>query len=246
MQELARKLSRAHKVVRKGNVIGRKKSKKYYDRNTKLQKFYPGDLVYLLDPIAKRRVARKFAAKWQGPYLVVERRSQLTYKILNDNGRELVVHVNRLKPCKIKYPQAIGKDKIREPNTETQPEVRRRTRTQQRQASIVDVEANIDEVNRPYNLRTRPMKSNEQVIQEILQEELGSDSASESSFDIGDNETANDAEGDEAEEVNNATVNEIPEVAQEISSESSSCNNDRNALHQARSPYQLRSRSQNS
>ncbi|PSN32097.1 hypothetical protein C0J52_23919 [Blattella germanica] len=96
---------------------------------------------------------------------------------------------------KIKYPQVIGKDKINEPNTETQPEVRRRTRTQQRQANILDVEANIDEVNRPYNLRTRPMKSNEQVIQEILQEELGSDSASESSFDIGDNETANDAEG---------------------------------------------------
>ena len=75
----------------------------------------PDDLVYLLTPVVPPGRSRKFAHFWRGPYLVLEKLSDVTfgdylvleklsdviYRIRDTEApfRPQVVHINRLKPC---------------------------------------------------------------------------------------------------------------------------------------------------
>jgi len=42
-------------------------------------------------------ILAKFRRPWVGPWLVTEKKSQLNYAIVDQRGKRLVVHVNRLK-----------------------------------------------------------------------------------------------------------------------------------------------------
>jgi hypothetical protein len=72
-------------------------NKRYYDRKAKLREFAKGDIVYVYSPAIKVGVSSKFRRSWTGPYRVIARKSQLAYAILNQQGKDFVVHVNRMK-----------------------------------------------------------------------------------------------------------------------------------------------------
>ena len=72
-------------------------AKRYYDRQTKLEKFIKGDLVYVHDPIYKRGKAKKFSHKYKRPFGVVGKISPLIYKVKLPDGASAIVHINRLK-----------------------------------------------------------------------------------------------------------------------------------------------------
>jgi hypothetical protein len=72
-------------------------AKRYYDRQTKLEQYQKGELVYLYDPTHKRGKAKKFSYQYKGPYEVQERISPLIYKIRMSDGTFAVMYVNRLK-----------------------------------------------------------------------------------------------------------------------------------------------------
>jgi hypothetical protein len=72
-------------------------AKRYYDRQTKLEQYQKGDLVYLHDPTHKRGKAKKFSYQYKGPYEVEEKISPLIYKIRMSYGTFAIIHVNRLK-----------------------------------------------------------------------------------------------------------------------------------------------------
>ena len=65
--------------------------------------FKPGDLVWLHSPAVGRGLSKKLHKPWTGPYKVVDRLSETTYKIQNCNNRcrILIVHFNRLKMCSL-------------------------------------------------------------------------------------------------------------------------------------------------
>ena len=72
-----------------------------YDRRVHGQPHQVGDLVWLHTTVLARGNTKKLHHPWKGPYLVLKRLTDSTYKIqLLSNPREhAVVHFNRLKPC---------------------------------------------------------------------------------------------------------------------------------------------------
>jgi hypothetical protein len=54
-------------------------------------------IVYLFCSVRKPGKCYKFRSFWQGPFIVVQKLSDLNYKILDKKGKEFVVHINRRK-----------------------------------------------------------------------------------------------------------------------------------------------------
>ena len=65
-----------------------------------------GDRVWLFNPTARRGRANKLILPWVGPCIIKKRfnvngKTGVTYRTSLENGRrQLVVHHNRLKPCR--------------------------------------------------------------------------------------------------------------------------------------------------
>jgi len=89
---------------RQHNRKTHQKNKAYYDKKAKERKFEVHDKVYLFCPARKPGRCHKFRSFWQGPFIVVQKLSDLNYKIVNRNGKEFVVHINRLKKSYDKTP----------------------------------------------------------------------------------------------------------------------------------------------
>ena len=69
------------------------------------QPFNTGDWVWLYSPVVGRGGSRKLNCPWKGPYTVMKKISDVTYRVQNLQRRKdrQVVHFNRLKP----YPKDI-------------------------------------------------------------------------------------------------------------------------------------------
>jgi hypothetical protein len=97
LENLKFSLREAYKAVGINSRRSHDKNKEIYDRKAKERKFEVNDIVYLFCPARKEGGCQKFRKFWQGPYKVVAKLSELNYRIVAQNGREEVVHVNRLK-----------------------------------------------------------------------------------------------------------------------------------------------------
>jgi len=72
-----------------------------------------GQIVYLHNPARKPGISHKFTPVWQGPYQIQERVGELDYKIVDQQGKESVVHANRMKVARdpsIWKPKAKSRD----------------------------------------------------------------------------------------------------------------------------------------
>ena len=94
-------------------------------KNVKYQKckyvnYEIGQLVFLTNDKAKRGPYSKFAPKWIGPYRIIDKISDVNFKIkpIYGRGKEQVVHVNRLKIAKINDEVPYLPPAIAEPNKE--------------------------------------------------------------------------------------------------------------------------------
>jgi len=83
------------------------------DRRAKVRDFKENDLVYLYIPAKKPGLTRKFHRPWAGPFKVIKKISDLNYKIVDQNNKQQVVHVNRMKRA---YNSEVWKPKF-EPRT---------------------------------------------------------------------------------------------------------------------------------
>jgi hypothetical protein len=73
----------------------KEKQKQYYDRNAKRVEFEIGDKVLLKE---MANIPGKFNMRWEGPFSITERKGNVNYKILSQNGKKLlIVHSDRLK-----------------------------------------------------------------------------------------------------------------------------------------------------
>ena len=83
------------------DAIGRnvKIQKKYYDRSSHLVKYKEGDAVMLKDFSPKIRGERKLAAKWMGPFFILDTLSDVNFRVIREpHEKPKVVHHDRLKP----------------------------------------------------------------------------------------------------------------------------------------------------
>ena len=84
---------------------------------------YQTDLVWLHSPVVPRGVSQKLHRPWTGPYKIIKKLADVTYRIQNCNGRRrhrLVVHFDRLKPCRQDMSmEGSSSDKITSPASHT-------------------------------------------------------------------------------------------------------------------------------
>ena len=94
-------LAEAYHQVREHMSHKLDRQKTIYDRKVHGKQFKEGDLVWLHTPAVPKGVARKFHRPWTGPYKVVRRISDATYRIQDVKSRRHrpVVHFDRLKKC---------------------------------------------------------------------------------------------------------------------------------------------------
>jgi hypothetical protein len=85
----------AIKIAKDRLIEAKEKQKYYYDRTAKRVDFKIGDRI-LFKQLAI--VPGKFNMRWEGPYTVVEKKSNVSYKIGSDDGKKrMVVHADRMK-----------------------------------------------------------------------------------------------------------------------------------------------------
>ena len=96
-QELKEKIRAANQIARENLKEEKTKTKEYYDRKTKETTFKVGDKVLLHDETLRRGRSKKLEAQWIGPYVILEKNSDVNYTI-KMGRRKIQTHANRIKP----------------------------------------------------------------------------------------------------------------------------------------------------
>ena len=100
VSDLRDNLVSAFRNVRNHLAAAQKRQKDSFDKGVKHTLYNEGDLVLKTDPQLKLDEASKFHRNWAGPYRILERISEVTYKICKEGDsprRSKVVHFNNLK-----------------------------------------------------------------------------------------------------------------------------------------------------
>uniref|UniRef100_A0A1B6LP54 RNA-directed DNA polymerase n=1 Tax=Graphocephala atropunctata TaxID=36148 RepID=A0A1B6LP54_9HEMI len=98
VEELRLKLREIKEISTQFQERHQRKQKRYYDVKTKLREYKVGQRVYLYVPHIKPLRVKKLSKFWQGPYTIIKILSPLNV-ILRIRKRDVVVHVNRIKPA---------------------------------------------------------------------------------------------------------------------------------------------------
>ena len=110
----------AYEIVRHTTESQQRRQKSNFDRRLHGTP-YKGDVVWLYVPHTRRGQTSKLYKPWQGPYKVIKKISEVTYRIQSVTGRKRqVVQFNRLKPCSQHLPDDRH-DQTAEPCRRTKP-----------------------------------------------------------------------------------------------------------------------------
>ena len=98
---LHKQLAEAFALVRSRLATQHQRQKEFYNQKVHGQPYAPGDLVWLHSPVIRRGQSCKLHHPWTGPYKIIKRLSEATYRIQKVEGRRQrkIVHFDRLKPC---------------------------------------------------------------------------------------------------------------------------------------------------
>jgi hypothetical protein len=97
LENLKSGLKMAYKTVRQNIDKSYRANKQYYDRKAKEREFEADDIVYLFNPATKPGRCAKFRKYWHGPFKILQKVSKLDYRVISMQGRESVIHQNRIK-----------------------------------------------------------------------------------------------------------------------------------------------------
>jgi hypothetical protein len=91
----------AHQIVQE-HVSGQiMRQKKIHDRNSKLIKYEPGQIVYVYFPLRAPGLSPKFTSQWRRPYKVLTQKYPVNYEVdCGRNGKMQVIHTDRMRPCR--------------------------------------------------------------------------------------------------------------------------------------------------
>ena len=100
-RDLQVRLQSAFDLVRENVSKEQQRQKDFYDIKIHGNPFQKEDLVWLHTPAVKKGASRKLHHPWSGPFKVIKKISESTYRIqqLYGNRHRKVVHFDRLKPC---------------------------------------------------------------------------------------------------------------------------------------------------
>ena len=94
-------LQEAYHQVQVRMGLQQDRQKEVYDRRRHGEPYKEGDCVMLYNPVIPHGHSKKLHRFWCGPFRVLKRLSEVTYRIHHCQGgrKRIVVHFNRLKLC---------------------------------------------------------------------------------------------------------------------------------------------------
>ena len=96
---LANKLQQAYHLTRKRLKTSTDYQKRHYDLKAKKQSLKNGQHVWVYDPARKVGVWTKLISHWKGPFIVIKKIDDVSYKIMKSKAKHgLIYHINRLAP----------------------------------------------------------------------------------------------------------------------------------------------------
>lgn len=98
VEDLRQRLSEFKDLALANQGKAQSAQKRQYDKTAKETEYKKGDKVYLYTPQIKKGRVKKLSRLWKGPYKVVDVVSKLNV-ILRIRGKDVKVHVNRIKPA---------------------------------------------------------------------------------------------------------------------------------------------------
>ena len=98
---LRKTMELAYQLTRENMQTAAIWQKENYDLKVHGDKFTPGQLVWLCNPVVSKGNSRKLLSPWVGPYRVIKSLLDTVYRIQDTraNRKRQVVHFDRLKPC---------------------------------------------------------------------------------------------------------------------------------------------------
>ena len=92
-------MEEVHKIARKHIQWRSAVQKRNYDLRAQIKKYEECDLVWMHNPAKKIGISPKLSRSWEGPYIVLNRLSDVTYRIKGGlRAKMKIVHFDRLKP----------------------------------------------------------------------------------------------------------------------------------------------------
>lgn len=99
IEALREKLQEAYEVTARRKTLARGRNERQYNAKAKAVEYQAGQLVWLHVPSIGRHRVKKLSKLWKGPYQIVRVISPQNV-VIRIRKREVVVHVNRIKPCR--------------------------------------------------------------------------------------------------------------------------------------------------
>ena len=96
--KLRENLERIHRIARDSLSVSAERQKRHYDKNVKRLEYDQGDLVRRYQPRTSKGVKKKLSRLWTGPWVIVEKLTDVLYKIKHSQtSPPSIVHADNLK-----------------------------------------------------------------------------------------------------------------------------------------------------
>lgn len=100
VQDLKTNMVECHEIARSNICKAQHRQKRYYDTNLYQNTYNVGDVVLKVDSATTLGQSSKLKSPWKGPYVILEVKSPVLFKIIDRKNRESVIHHDRIKLCK--------------------------------------------------------------------------------------------------------------------------------------------------
>ncbi|XP_062591603.1 uncharacterized protein LOC134253110 [Saccostrea cucullata] len=99
-EEAKVRLQEAYTLVKENLQKCQQNQKERHDRAAKDTHFTKGDKIWLFTPTTKPGLSPKLTHNWHGPYEIIERLSNVTYRLQDPDhkSKTFTAHANRMKP----------------------------------------------------------------------------------------------------------------------------------------------------
>lgn len=104
-------LSTVVEAVKGHQLRASRRQKKNYDFKACCQYYVEGERVWVRSKARKRGLCPKLQRRFKGPYKIVERMTEVLYRVVPEKGgADVVIHFNRLKPCLSSVAEATNQE----------------------------------------------------------------------------------------------------------------------------------------
>lgn len=163
IEALREKLKTAYEATASQKAKARGRNERQYNEKATEVKYEVGQYVLLHVPSIGRHRVKKLSRLWKGPYQIVRVNSPLNV-VLRIRKREVVVHVNRIKPCRERLRPSVEQRRPALEVEEEEDDPEELAETESGGAPEAPTEANGPPgVSRPKRIRREPVRLGEYV-----------------------------------------------------------------------------------